>query len=200
MLGWPYVCKTEDNAVMEETFGTLPTAVVTWYLTTTFFWWQWMQHKSLPEWRNLYRWMCCHCISPYSGTITVSICLAIFGFTLAMDVANIPDGPIVELQWPIYTWRSLQLIPMATQSEGGHHISGVIRAQTGTSGSSLILEDKHGEGAKFVSMMTIMLTIHFLVNIHGPNLHVHHRLVWGSTATEAMSYSIITSIEALDDP
>ena len=26
--------------------------------------------------------------------LTVSICLAIFGFTLAMDVANIPDDPL----------------------------------------------------------------------------------------------------------
>ena len=63
---------------------------------------------------------------------TVNICLAIFEFMLAMDVIY-----QITMDWTItvtHTWKSLHMMPMATQSERYRHIKGVILAQTGMNG------------------------------------------------------------------
>ena len=64
--------------------------------------------------------------------LTVGSCLAIFEFTLAMVIiCKIKmDGGITVT----HTWRSLQLMPMATHLERGHQLRVVIRAQTGMNG------------------------------------------------------------------
>ena len=73
----------------------------------------------------------CRCRPSYSGT-NLGGCLAIFEFTLAMDaICKIKmDGGITVT----HTWRSLQLMPMATHLERGHQLRVVIRAQTGMNG------------------------------------------------------------------
>ena len=106
--------------------------------------------------------------------LTVNSCLATFEFTLAMDeiyLIKTHGGMTVT-----HTWRSLHMMPMATQSERGHRIKGVIRVQTGMNG--YILAQERGNDSKSVSMMmTIMQTIHCLVKLLGPYLHMCHAIM-----------------------
>ena len=106
--------------------------------------------------------------------LTVNNFLAIFEFTLAMDVIyqiKTHGGMTVT-----HTWRLLHMMPMATQSERHHHIKMVIRAQTGTNGCTLAHE--HGDDSKSVSMiLTITQMIHCLVKLLIPYLHMCHALM-----------------------